>query len=76
MKCECPLNCRYCGRRRSQDSVGHYCKTNNCQWRLGYSTCRLPKEKLVKGKLMYVEINYPGLDGRGPDITYKKKGAL
>lgn len=39
MKCGCPLNCRYCGRRRSKDAVGHYCKTNNCQWQHGYSSC-------------------------------------
>lgn len=43
IKCECPLNCRYCGRRRSKDPVGHYCKTDNCQWKLGFSTCEFRK---------------------------------
>ena len=38
-KCDCPIYCRYCGRKRSRDSVGHYCKTHNCQWRHGYSEC-------------------------------------
>jgi hypothetical protein len=38
-KCNCPYNCRYCGRVRSKDSIGHYCKTENCQWSQGYSSC-------------------------------------
>ena len=38
-KCSCPANCRFCGRRRSKDVVGHYCKTQNCQWQFGYSEC-------------------------------------
>jgi hypothetical protein len=38
-KCECPIYCQKCGRRRSKDSVGHYCKTKNCQWALGYPMC-------------------------------------
>jgi len=37
--CQCPLNCPYCGRRRSKDSIGHYCKTRNCQYSLGYAGC-------------------------------------
>ncbi len=41
MKCECPIYCRYCGRRRSRDHVGLYCKTKNCQWSHGYRTCRV-----------------------------------
>lgn len=48
MKCECPIYCRYCGRHRSRDHVGHYCKTRNCQWQHGYLTCRLTKEKQPK----------------------------
>lgn len=39
--CPCPLYCKYCGRRRSKDSVGHYCKTRNCQWQHGYRCCTL-----------------------------------
>lgn len=39
VKCPCPIYCRYCGRKRSLDSVGHYCKTPNCQWQHGYETC-------------------------------------
>lgn len=37
--CPCPLYCLYCGRPRSRDAVGHYCKTPNCQWQHAYSTC-------------------------------------
>ena len=47
MNCLCPLYCRYCGARRSLDSVGHYCKTRNCQWQHGYTTCRLKRERLT-----------------------------
>ena len=47
-RCPCPIYCRYCGRRRSLDLVGHYCKTRNCQWQYGYSMCRVPKEREVK----------------------------
>lgn len=50
MKCECPNNCRYCGRRRSKDSVGHYCKTKNCQWEFAYSTCQYKIKVDTKGK--------------------------
>jgi hypothetical protein len=39
MQCSCPVYCKYCGKRRSRDLVGHYCKTKNCQWQHGYSTC-------------------------------------
>lgn len=37
--CQCEVYCRYCGRHRSRDLVGHYCKTPNCQNALGYSGC-------------------------------------
>lgn len=39
MKCKCPLYCKYCGRRRSRDWIGHYCKTENCHWQHGYADC-------------------------------------
>lgn len=38
-KCDCPIYCQKCGRHRSLDSVGHYCKTPNCQWQYGYPGC-------------------------------------
>ena len=44
-KCACPANCKYCGRRRSRDTVGHYCKTKNCQWQHGYKGCLMQSEK-------------------------------
>ena len=50
MKCGCPIYCRYCLRHRSRDNVGHYCKTRNCQWQNGYSTCRLAKERKPKAE--------------------------
>jgi hypothetical protein len=40
-RCDCPVYCRYCGRKRSRDAVGHYCKTRNCQWEHGYKSCTL-----------------------------------
>lgn len=40
-KCSCPLNCLKCGRSRSRDQVGHYCKTKNCQYQHGYPDCSL-----------------------------------
>lgn len=39
MKCSCPEGCKYCGRLRSRDAVGHYCKTRNCPWQHGYAGC-------------------------------------
>lgn len=44
MKCDCPIYCPYCGRHRSRDSVGHYCKTENCQWQHGYARCFTPRK--------------------------------
>jgi len=40
-KDDCPIYCKYCGRRRSRDAVGHYCKTRNCQWANGFAGCLL-----------------------------------
>jgi len=40
--CRCPLYCRYCGAKRRQDHVGHYCPTAKCQWHFGYAGCTLP----------------------------------
>jgi hypothetical protein len=37
--CDCSIYCKYCGRHRSRDPVGHYCKTPNCQEQHGYSGC-------------------------------------
>ena len=45
MKCNCLVYCKYCGRRRSRDSAGHYCKTKNCQQQHGYKGCALHKQK-------------------------------
>lgn len=39
-KCDCPIYCTYCGRKRS-GTAGHYCKTPNCQWQHGYPNCSL-----------------------------------
>lgn len=50
MKCPCPLHCRYCGRKRSRDPVGHYCKTPNCQWQHGYSTCPVSKKQMTESE--------------------------
>lgn len=48
--CSCPIYCRYCGRRRSRDAVGHYCKTPNCQNAHGYAGCELlPPERGERG---------------------------
>jgi hypothetical protein len=47
--CSCPIYCRYCGRKRSRDHVGHYCKTPNCQWQYGYSTCTLHTTRAAGG---------------------------
>lgn len=50
MKCSCPVRCRYCGRQRSRDAFGHYCKTRNCQWQHGYATCPAPTARLSEGE--------------------------
>ena len=47
-KCDCPIYCRYCGRHRSRDFVGHYCKTPNCQWRLGFPGCQCERKHTEK----------------------------
>ena len=43
-KCGCPIYCIYCGAKRKKDAVGHYCPTDNCQWRYGIRDC-IKKEK-------------------------------
>ena len=48
IKCPCPARCKFCGRRRSRDIVGHYCKTPNCEWQHGYAVCTLHKKKSNK----------------------------
>ena len=54
-KCPCPFHCKYCGRKRSRDCVGHYCKTVNCtltrrrQWN---STLPAPSAPMKRGKPM------------------------
>lgn len=45
VRCPCPLYCRYCGRARSRDAMGHYCKERNCQWQHGYSVCTLHEKR-------------------------------
>lgn len=37
-------------RCESCDGVGHYCKTKNCQWQHGYSTCPVTAERKKKPK--------------------------
>lgn len=44
-----PLHCAYCGRLRSRDPVGHYCKTKNCQWQHGYKTCPVQSRRAGGG---------------------------
>ena len=44
-KRDCPYRCKYCGRVRSKDADGHFCKTVNCQWRNGYEGCTHRKPK-------------------------------
>lgn len=55
MRCSCPVGCKYCGRRRSRDAVGHYCKTNNCPWRHGYSCCTLHKEEEQTMRILAID---------------------
>lgn len=51
-KCSCPIYCPKCGRHRSRDRVGHYCKTRNCQYATGYPACELlphdPEERRAR----------------------------
>jgi hypothetical protein len=54
-KCDCPRRCRYCGRARSRDTIGHYCKTKNCPWQHGYSTCRVKDESATVRALRFVQ---------------------
>jgi hypothetical protein len=67
LKCACPVTCKYCGRRRSRDTVGHYCKTANCQWSLGYPGCTLREEEGMSNRvnrsklLVCLETVAPGL---------------
>ncbi len=70
MKCGCPSRCLYCGRPRSRDSVGHYCKTRNCQWQHGYSTCKAPT---VSAERQYEPL--PSDLDRWPETMKRKGGA-
>jgi len=47
LKCTCPHRCPKCGRKRSRDEYGHYCKTKGCQYALGYPGCVYGERKIV-----------------------------
>lgn len=77
MKCKCPEGCKYCGRLRSRDAVGHYCKTKNCPWQHGYDGCTLHKHEEHNMRILAVdpgnvESAYVLLDG----LTIVEKGKV
>jgi hypothetical protein len=45
--CDCPLYCMFDGARLRRDYVGHYCPTDNCQWRYGIDNCISRKSKML-----------------------------
>ena len=47
-KCDCPVRCKYCGAKLRKDQAGHYCPTDNCQWRYGVDGCT--KEEIQENK--------------------------
>lgn len=44
-RCNCPIYCKICGRIRSRDADGHYCKTPNCEEQHGYKGCTYSSKK-------------------------------
>lgn len=45
LTCPCPIYCKFCGAKRARDSIGHRCRTHNCQWEHGFDTCTLHEKK-------------------------------